>query len=389
MKFLFLSSYAHLVLDRKADRVSGGAELQVALLARELVRRGHEVVIIGGDEGQADSVADGVSLRNGGKFQTGGLADALRALPRIMGILREEHPDYVAVLGWTTWLTILGWFRRVLNYRVVFICGLDTEVNGEFRRENPVRGAIFERGVRSADLRMAMTEHQADLFVAAGMHCGMYRNLILPRAEPPTAEKTVDLLWVARCQRIKRPHLFLDLAERMPAARCEMVCVREDIELWESVAERAKSISNVNFIERVPYHEAQAHYDAAKIFVNTSTYEGWPNSFIQSGLGSTALASLDVNSDELFGRFGLGVFGYGKFDSLGGGNRRVAQRRRPALAVPARECALRRDTARQRSQRGFVSRVVGGGLMLAKIPGRLRGPNEGLHRWKAPGQGAR
>ncbi len=315
MKILFLSSYAHLILDRSRDRVSGGAELQVALLARELAARGHEVVVVGGDVGQEDSVAEGVRLRNGGKFQTGGLRDALGALPRVIGIVREERPDFVVVLGWTTWLTVLEWFRGIFWYRVIFICGLDTEVNGEFRRENPVRGAVFERGVRNADLRMAMTEHQADLFVAAGMHCGMYRNLILPRSAPRTAEKSVDLLWVARCQAIKRPHLFLDLAERLPGTKCVMVCVREDAELWESVAARAAGIANVTFIERVPYHEAQRHYDAARIFVNTSTYEGWPNSFIQAGLGETALASLTVNSDELFGRFGLGVFGYGNFDA--------------------------------------------------------------------------
>ncbi len=296
-------------------------------------------MIVGGDEGQVDSVEDGVNLRNGGKFQTGGLRDALGALPRVVQILREERPDYVGVLGWTTWLTILSWFRTVLRYRVVFICGLDTEVNGEFRRENPVRGAIFERGVRAADLRMAMTSDQADLFIAAGMHCGMYRNLILPRAEPLTAEKTIDLLWVARCQRIKRPHRFLDLAERLPEARCEMVCVREDVELWESVAKRANSLPNVEFIERVPYHEVQAHYDAAKIFVNTSTYEGWPNSFIQSGLGATALGSLDVNSDELFGRFGLGVFGYGNFG-------RWASEVRELLGDEPRLARCQRESAR-------------------------------------------
>ena len=54
MKILFLSSHAHYALDPKATRVSGGAELQVALLARELAKRGHEVVIVGGDTGQAD-----------------------------------------------------------------------------------------------------------------------------------------------------------------------------------------------------------------------------------------------------------------------------------------------------------------------------------------------
>ncbi len=314
MRFLFLSSFAHLVLDRSRERVSGGAELQVALLARELAGRGHQVVVVGGDVGQADSVVDGVQLRNGGKFQTGGLADSLRALPRVASILHEERPDFVVVLGWTTWLTVLGWLRGLFRYQVVFICGLDTEVNGEFRRENPIRGAVFERGVRVADQRLAMTEHQADLFIESGQHCGMYRNLVLPRAAPRTAEKTIDLLWVARCRPIKRPHLFLDLAERLPGVRCEMVCVREDEDLWESIAQRAEGISNLTFTERVPYHEVQGRYDAAQIFVNTSTYEGWPNSFIQAGLGQAALASLDVNSDELFGRFALGVFGRGDFD---------------------------------------------------------------------------
>jgi hypothetical protein len=54
MNFFFLSSHAHYALDRSATRVSGGAELQVALLAKELAIRGHEAVIVGGDTGQQD-----------------------------------------------------------------------------------------------------------------------------------------------------------------------------------------------------------------------------------------------------------------------------------------------------------------------------------------------
>jgi glycosyltransferase involved in cell wall biosynthesis len=316
MKFCFLSSYAHLALDPASDRVSGGAELQVALLARELVKRGHEVVIIGGDIGQRDGLSfEGVLTRNGGKFQTGGLADTLRAVPRVRRILREERPDFVPILGWTTWLYLLH-RARVTDYRLVFICGLDTEVNGEFRRENPVRGAFFEAGVRGADVRLAMSEYQAGQFARQGLSCGLYRNLILPRAAPRAAEKTVDLLWIARCQPIKRPQLFLDLAERLPGANCRMICPREDEALWESVAARARGLRNLEFIERVPYRDIQAHYDAAKIFVNTSSYEGWPNSFIQSGMGSAALLSLDVNPDRLFEHFAPGVFSSGDFEAL-------------------------------------------------------------------------
>lgn len=317
MKFLFLSSYAHLVLDPKSNRVSGGAELQLALLGRALVRRGHEVVIVGGDIGQADgTVFDGVRTRTGGRFHTGGLGDLLTSLPRVISVIREEKPAWIFILGWTTWLFFLHVLKPFLGYRLGFICGLDTELNGEFRRENPVRGALLEYGIRHADSRYAMTEHQRDLFHRSGMNCGFYRNLILPRAEKRTAEKNIDLLWVSRCQPIKRPHLFLDLAERLPQARCRMICPREDEQLWQSVHERAERISNVEFIERVPYHEIQSVYDAALIFVNTSAWEGWPNSFIQAGLGSTALLSLSVNPDGLFEKFGLGRFAADDFDQL-------------------------------------------------------------------------
>lgn len=324
MKFLFLSSHAHLALDPGSTRVSGGAELQVALLARELAQRGHEAVIVGGDAGQGDGVVfDGVLTRTGGRFHTGGLADTAAALPRVIEVIREEKPDWVLILGWTTWVFLLNALKRSLGYRFAFICGLDTEVNGEFRRENPVRGALFERGVRKADARLAMSDYQAEQFARQSLDCGMYRNLILPRAFPRTVEKTVDLLWVARCQPIKRPHLFLDLAERLPDLRCRMICPREDAGLWESVAARAKGIANLEFVERVPYHEIQACYDAVRVFVNTSTFEGWPNSFIQAGLGGAALASLDVNPDRLFERFSPGVFANGDFDALVAGVRQL------------------------------------------------------------------
>lgn len=317
MKILFLSSHAHLVLEKSTTRVSGGAELQIALLARELMGRGIETVIAGGDTGQRDGVVhDGVKIRNGGKFQTGGLVDTVRALPRVYQILREERPDWVFLLGWTTWLWFVLQMRRALGFRLGFICGLDSEVNGEFRRENPVRGAAFEAAMRRCDIRFAMTGDQRRLFEANGMTCAFYRNLVLPREKPLTLEKTTDFLWVSRCQRVKRPQVFLDLVERLPGASFRMVCPREDVDLWESVQARAKGLANLDFVERVPYHEVQAVYDAAKVFVNTSEWEGWPNSFIQAGLGGTALLSLAVNPDRLFETFFPGRFVGGSFEML-------------------------------------------------------------------------
>ena len=216
MKFLFHSSFAHLALDPTETRVSGGAELQVALLARELVKRGHECVLVSGDHGQPDNrMLQGVRSRLGGKFQTGGLVDTLQALPVSFRVIEEERPDFTFIYGWTTWLFFLLWSRARKHTRIGFTCMLDTEVNGEFRRENPVRGALFERGIRAADVRYAITDYEVECFKRMGLDSTLYRPLVMPRTVPLSGVKDIDFLWIARCQPIKRPHLFLDLAEAL------------------------------------------------------------------------------------------------------------------------------------------------------------------------------
>jgi len=308
MKILFFSSFAHLVLQKNQERTSGGAELQVALLARELAGLGHDIVIAGGDVGQADRrILEGVLTRNAGKFHTGNLLEMLSAIPRVVQVLREERPEWVVVMGWTAWLFILWALRPFLGFKLDFTCSLDSEINGEYRREHPVFGRLFEFAVRHCDARHSITSDQEKVFRSRGMTATFYRYLLMPRSTPRSAGKSVDLLWVSRCQQLKRPHLFLDLAEAVPSARCQMICPCEDLALWESVKKRALTISNLEFIERVPYHQIQEYYDAAQIFVNTSTYEGFPNSFIQAGLAGTALLSLRVDPDGMIGLFHSGI----------------------------------------------------------------------------------
>lgn len=339
MKFLFLSSFAHLALDPAATRVAGGAELQVALLARELAARGHGAVIVGADHGQPrERVFENVRCVTAGRFHTGGLSDTLAAMPAVFGAIARERPDFIVVRGWTTWLFFLLAARRRTGPRLIFQCSLDTELNGEFRRANPFRGALFEIGVRRADGRFAMSETQRRLYKNRGLDCALYRNLVLPRTTPPPP-KDLDLLWIARGQAIKRPHHFLDLAEALPSARCAMICPREDAALFQSVEARATRLANVEFHEHVPYREAQTLFDRAEIFVNTSAWEGFANAFIQAGQGGAAILSLSVNSDDVLTRFDAGV-------CAGDDPARLLAAARELLDDPARRRALQAGAAR-------------------------------------------
>jgi glycosyltransferase involved in cell wall biosynthesis len=342
VKFLFLSGHAHLALDPSSQRASGGAELQVALLSLELVAREHEVVILAADTGLAGgAIFKGVRVCAGGRFDTGRSVDTLRALPCVLRVVRAERPDYVVVYGWTAWLYVLQKLRVALApFQLAFVCALDAEIDGGFRRANPIRGLLFERGMRGSDCRFAITEHQARLFREKAMTCTVTR-LLLPQATrfSRPENKRVDLLWVARCHPVKRPHLFLDLAERLPDARCRMICSIQDEPLWQSVSARARLLQNVEFLEAVPYREIQRHFDESNIFVNTSEHEGVPNTFIHSGLGYTAIVSLVVNPDEMFRSFQAGLCAAGEFERLVSG---VAE----MLSKPEKLNAAQEESAR-------------------------------------------
>ncbi len=308
MTFAFLNSKAHLLLERSSEKVSGGAELQVALLARELAERDHDVhllhaVLHGGESVRFISRVRCVPC---GPFHRSGLVDVIRAIPKVFGAIRQAHPDYVLVLGWTAWLYLLWLGRRLFNFKLVFICGLDTEADGTFSRQHGVRGCLFDFAMRHSDLVIAMSEHQRALYLARDIQPGFYRNLVLERTRPRDARKDIDLLWVARCQTVKRPMAFLDLVAQMPNAGCTMVCPPEDLQLWQEVQKRAKTLPNLDLHEMVPYHQIQSVYDRAKVFVNTSVTEGYANSFIQAGQGGAAILSLSVDCDGVLERFGAG-----------------------------------------------------------------------------------
>jgi len=308
MKFLLFSSFAHLVLDRDPSRVSGGAELQMGLLARELAKRGHDVALLGADEGQPDArMLEGVRTRTGGRFDTGGLGDTLGALVRVARVLREERPEWVVIMGAGTWVWFLWLLKLRFGFALAFIAASDVDVDGGYRKMFRGRGWLYEMALPRVDRVIAMSEYQRSGFEKLGLRPGFYRNLLLDGAGGGGA-KDIDFLWVSSAQPLKQPGIFLDLAARQPTRRFVMICpLKQDATFWEKTRARAATLPNLEFHTLVPYHTVQAFFHRARVFVNTSDYEGFPNTFLQAGLGHTALLSLRVDPDGIIAREGAGI----------------------------------------------------------------------------------
>lgn len=117
-----------------------------------------------------------------------------------------------------------------------------------------------------------------------------------------------EVLWVGTLRTLKRPDVFLDLAAAFPEHRF-VLCggPGEDAALAARVAARAAGLANVRFEGFVPYREIHHRFARARVLVNTSTYEGFPNTFVLAWLHGAAVLSLGVDPDGRLEGDGLGV----------------------------------------------------------------------------------
>ncbi|MBF0216422.1 MAG: glycosyltransferase [Candidatus Omnitrophica bacterium] len=113
-------------------------------------------------------------------------------------------------------------------------------------------------------------------------------------------------LWVGRADKLKRPDLFLDIAMKLPGKKFVMIIPGEN-PLSERIRTRAIGMDNVIYSSGISFFDIQDYYNGAKCLINTSQFEGFPNTFIQAFLGKTPVLSFLVNPGNIIDDFNLGL----------------------------------------------------------------------------------
>lgn len=288
---------------------AGGAELQQAILARLLAREGWRVSIITQDFGQADGVAiDGVVVRKVFGVREG--VPILRfvhpRLTRMWRALREVDADIYYYRSASMWVGVLAEFCRRRGKRLVYSAASDPDfepgIGGQIRYARD--RWLFRRGVARADALVAQNQAQVN---AARAHYGR-EAVHIPSCYTPPASATPAcagagggdrVLWVGTLRATKRPEIFLELARRLPQWRFTLIGAPapEDPALFGRIAAQAKLVPNLEFTGFLPLPETEKWFDRARVLVNTSLYEGLPNTFLQAwARGVPTLATVDVGT---------------------------------------------------------------------------------------------
>jgi glycosyltransferase involved in cell wall biosynthesis len=287
--------------------IVGGAEVQQGFIARALAQRGYRVSMISLDYGQEEgSVVDGIRMYKAQRPDEGipiirfvhpRITKMWRAMKRVNADIYYNRSSSVV-----TALTAL--FCRRFNKRSIYAAASDMDfVPGREEIELARDKWIFQWGLKRVD--EVVVQH-------AGQQLNYRRNYgreatLIPSCCVPPAGAHNDragyALWVARMGESKRPELLVEIARRMPGIRVVMVGgpgggPRGEA-LYRAVREAAASVPNLELVGFVPYAGIDRWFNGARILINTSKFEGFPNTFLQAwSRGIPTVSLLDTQSLE-------------------------------------------------------------------------------------------
>jgi len=305
IKVCFVAPKAYPLFRPEVKGVFGGAEVDLYLLSTELAKdKNFEVSFITADYGQEKvRNINGVSVIKSFSFKENSLIGAIK-IWRAMRLAGAQI-YFQETASWGTFLVAL--FCKLYKKIFIFRFSHQHEWDGTFSKHHFLAGKAFCWALHNADFVTAPNEFDKVKFKE---RTGIFVTVI-PYAHRSCALSEVNkdsILWVGRSTGFKRPYLFLDLAEKFPAERFVMICQRATGDAgYEELLEKTRKATNLQFIERVPFHDIMSYFQRAKVFVNTSESEGFPNTFIQAGLCGVPVLSLKVNPDGFLEKYKCGV----------------------------------------------------------------------------------
>jgi len=305
---------AYPLFNPESAGIFGGAEVDLYLTACALARTGRYCVsFMVGDYGQPDvEMREGVRLV---RLSYSNLARykrwyhrIFRRLSIVRALLRDEAEVLITKTASDT-LALMVFFCRLLKgRRVIFKLGSDIDVDmGFWKQKNPFIYHLYKRALPLADAIVCQTRAQQQML---GRRLAD-KSLIIKNGFPLAGGSLIlprdHILWVSRLDYMKRPELFLHLARALPEERFVMIMPGTG-QYEEDVHRSLTAAGNLTLVTGVRFADMQDYFDRAKCFVNTSTFEGFPNTFIQACLAGTPILSFAVNPDNFIEEYDLGCW---------------------------------------------------------------------------------
>ena len=259
----------------------GGLAIQMRYWAETFVRKEWEVYVPTYNNSRSYNGISFFKYHNIPKV--GVVTEYLFALYHLLRI----KPDLILLRGARRQLGSVATFAKLLNIKVVFLGASDADFKPEQELINDKKSrVIYRTGIRKTGYFVLQNNNQKECLEK---NYGKKKCVIIPNIWPTSDKdnagnaRDIDFLWVGNFRELKRPQWLIQLAEDNPQYKFVMVGGGANgSPLYKECENKALQCTNLEFHGRTDFDDVNKLFERTKIFICTSTIEGFPNTFLQS-----------------------------------------------------------------------------------------------------------
>lgn len=313
MKICFFNLNAYSIFNPQSNAPIGGTEVQLYNVANYLSNDpGLQVSFIVGDWNQPSveeigniKVYKSINLKKG-------IINHILAPFEIWRILNDLDADVYVASSAGAEIGIISLFCKLNRKKNIYRTAHDIDCNREFVKNNGITGKMFEYGIKNSTKIIVQSERNAEMIKQNyGLDVKVIKNSYFINEYPDSLKKYI--LWVGRLEKWKNPEKFLEIVKLFPENEFIMISQQVKKEEYVKIRSEAEKIKNLRFIEKIPFLSIQNYFNDAILFIGTSEYEGFPNTYLQACMGKTPIVSYKVNPDEFINKNNLGYCAKGDF----------------------------------------------------------------------------
>ncbi len=299
--------------------VQGGAEYQAYLLAQSLVQQNFEVFFLSFDQGKQELIKkDGYkiySITTHNLLSKAGNPYFLYYY-KIKEILSKEKPDIVYRRMGSAIPGLLCLLQKKLNFKLFWACAHIKDVkkfkiSGFKNILDNVDNLFRIYGIKHAYKILVQTNAQRQLLLKNFRRSASIFPNLHPIGPVQIKKKVspIQIIWIANFKAWKQPECFVDLAGRFqayPHVKFIMVGRSNSSKACFKIKEKMKTLKQLEHKGELPIEKVNQLLEDSHLFVNTSLYEGFPNTFIQAWMRKVPVISLHVDPDDMIKKNNLG-----------------------------------------------------------------------------------
>ena len=235
----------------------------------------------------------------------------------IYRLIKRLSPDIIYKRG-VNYITAIGvHYAKLNNIKMVLHIASQRDVD-KSKHHNGIKSIfnfmdqnIAKYVIRNASKIICQTKYQNMLIQS---NYGRSCNLVLPNFQP-IPENTIKknpptkIVWIANFKPLKEPELFIELAGHFQNKHnVKFIMIgRPASGGWQrDLSVKMNRLPNLEYLGELSVHEVNKILSESHIFVNTSQYEGFPNTYIQAWMRKVPVVALNSDPDDMIKTKGIG-----------------------------------------------------------------------------------